>query len=217
MDKIRSHVDGDSDRLLVFKRQWLSMHQNAYKGPLVSSTNSRRSGSLKLNKPKKKRRFSDDRPIANLSKYGSAPDSKKNRPMTSSVYCSICKTAGKPENVLSSHHTRDCPNDPNPSGKDLERRLRDNFKARSRGNTANDSYYTDSGGYGTLGRHLHDDNGMDEDDTRDRYRPTSLDDDDRSRSEYYSHCATTAPLTDDIAIPPNTLNASSLADPIPFL
>jgi hypothetical protein len=110
MDKIRSHLDGDSDRLLAFKRQWLRMHQNAYKGPLVSSTNSRRSGSSKLNKPKKKRQFSDDRPSANLSKYGPAPDSKKNRPMTSSVYCNICKTAGKPEYVWSSHHTRNCPN-----------------------------------------------------------------------------------------------------------
>jgi hypothetical protein len=49
---------------------------------------------------------------------------------------------------------------------------------------------------------------MDEDDPRDRYRPSSLDDDDRSRS------ATTAPLTDDITIPTNTLDASSLADPI---
>jgi hypothetical protein len=56
---------------------------------------------------------------------------------------------------------------------------------------------------------------MDEDDSRDRYRPSSLDDDDRSRSEYYSHCATTAPLADDIAVPTNTLDASSLADPTP--
>jgi hypothetical protein len=56
---------------------------------------------------------------------------------------------------------------------------------------------------------------MDEDHPRDQYRPASLDDDDRSRSEYYSHCATTAPLTNDIAIPPNTLDASSLADRTP--
>jgi hypothetical protein len=56
---------------------------------------------------------------------------------------------------------------------------------------------------------------MDEDDPRDRYRPSSLDDDDRFRSEYYSHCATTAPLTDDIAISANILDASSLADPTP--
>jgi hypothetical protein len=42
-----------------------------------------------------------------------------------------------------------------------------------------------------------------------------IDDDDRSRSEYYSHCATTAPLTDDIAILTNTLDESSLADSTP--
>jgi hypothetical protein len=56
---------------------------------------------------------------------------------------------------------------------------------------------------------------MDEDDPRDQYRPSSLDDDDRSRSEYYSNCATTAPLTDDSTKLPNTLDASSLADTIP--
>jgi hypothetical protein len=56
---------------------------------------------------------------------------------------------------------------------------------------------------------------MDEDDPRDRYRPSSLDDDDRSRSEYYSHCATTPPLTDDIAVPTNSLDASSLVDATP--
>jgi hypothetical protein len=33
---------------------------------------------------------------------------------------------------------------------------------------------------------------MDEDDPRDRYRPSSLDDNDRCRNEYYSHCATTS-------------------------
>jgi hypothetical protein len=38
------------------------------------------------------------------------------------------------------------------------------------------------------------------------------DDHDHSRSEYYSHCATTVPLTDDSAKLPNTLDASSLAD-----
>jgi hypothetical protein len=32
MDKIHSHLDGDSDRLLAFKRQWLRMHPNAHKG-----------------------------------------------------------------------------------------------------------------------------------------------------------------------------------------
>jgi hypothetical protein len=110
MDKIRSHLDGDSERLLAFKRQWLRMHPNEYKGPLVSSTSSRRLGSLKPNKPNKKRQFSDDRRCANLSNYGPAPDSKKNRPMTSSVYCNICIIEGKPENVWSSHHTKDCPN-----------------------------------------------------------------------------------------------------------
>jgi hypothetical protein len=104
--------------------------------------------------------------------------------MTLSVYCSKYKTAGKPENVWSSHHTRDCPNNTNPSGKDLERRLRDDFKGRARGNTANDSYCTSSGGYGTLGRHLYDDNRMDEDDPRDRYHPALPDDDDRCGSEY---------------------------------
>jgi hypothetical protein len=190
------------------------MHPNAYKGPLVSAS-SRKSGFSKPNKPNKKRHYSDDRPSANLSKYGPAPDSNKNRSSTSSVYCSICKTAGKPENVWSRHHTTDCPNNPKPSGKDLERRLRDDFKGRARGNTANDSYYNSSGGYGTLGRHLHDDNRMDEDDLRDRHRSASVDDDDRSRSEYYSHCAITAPLTDDIAIRTNTLDASSLVDPTP--
>jgi hypothetical protein len=56
---------------------------------------------------------------------------------------------------------------------------------------------------------------MDEDDPRDRHRSASFDDDDRSRSEYYSHCATTAPLINDIATPTNTLDASSLADPTP--
>jgi hypothetical protein len=56
---------------------------------------------------------------------------------------------------------------------------------------------------------------MDKDDPRDRHRSASLDDDDRSRSEYYSHCAITAPLIDDIATPINTLDASSLADPTP--
>jgi hypothetical protein len=123
---------------------------------------------------------------------------------------------GKPENVWSSHHIRDCPNNPNPSKtKDLERRLRGDFKGRARGNTANDSYYTSSGGYGTLRRHLNDDNRMDEDDLRDRHRSASLDDDDRSRSEYYSHCTITAILTDDIATPINTLDASSLADSAP--
>jgi hypothetical protein len=74
MDKIRSHLEGDSERLLPFKRQWLRMHPNAYKGLLVSSS-SRRSGSSKPNKLNKKRHFSDDRPSANLSKYGPAPDS----------------------------------------------------------------------------------------------------------------------------------------------
>jgi hypothetical protein len=56
---------------------------------------------------------------------------------------------------------------------------------------------------------------MDEDDPRDRRRSASLDDDDRSRSEYYSHCGTTASVTDNTAILPNTLDASSLADTNP--
>jgi hypothetical protein len=122
MDKIRSHLDGEPDKLLAFKM--LRMHPYAYKGTLVS-TKSRRSGSSKPNKPNKKRQFSDDRPSVNLSKYGPAPDPKKYRSTTSSVYCSIFKSAGKPENVWSSHHTGDCPNNTNPSGKDLERKLRD--------------------------------------------------------------------------------------------
>jgi hypothetical protein len=46
---------------------------------------------------------------------------------------------------------------------------------------------------------------MDEDDPRDQYRSSSLDDDDRFRSEYYSNSAKI----------PNTLDASSLADTIP--
>jgi hypothetical protein len=53
MDKIHSHLEGDSERLLAFKRQWLRMHPNAYKGPLVSAS-SRKSGSSKPNKPNKK-------------------------------------------------------------------------------------------------------------------------------------------------------------------
>jgi hypothetical protein len=56
---------------------------------------------------------------------------------------------------------------------------------------------------------------MDEDDPRDRRCSASLDDDDHSRSEYYSHCATTAPLTDETAILPKQIDASSLADPTP--
>jgi hypothetical protein len=132
--------------------------------------------------PNRKRQFSDDKPSANP---------KKNRPTTSSVYYNICKSAGKPKNVWSRHHTRDCPNNTNPSGKDPERKLRDDFKGCSRGNTASDSYYTGSGDYGTLGKSLTDDNRMDEDDPRDQYRPFLVDDDDRSRSEYYSHCVTT--------------------------
>jgi hypothetical protein len=94
---------------------------------------------------KNKRQFSDDKPRANLSKYGPAPEPKKNRSTTSSVYCNICKSAGKPE------ITRDCLNNTNLSGKDLERKLRNDFKGRARGNTASDSYYTGSGGYSTLG------------------------------------------------------------------
>jgi hypothetical protein len=102
-------------------------------------------------------------------------------------------------------------------GKDLERKLRDDFKghARARGNTASDSYYSSGGGYGTLGKSLKDDNRMNEEDPRDQYCPSSLDDDESSRSEYYSHCATTVPLTDDSAKFPNTLDAFSLADTIP--
>jgi hypothetical protein len=142
MVKIRCHLDGEFDRLLAFKMQWLRMHPNAYKGSLVSSTSSRTQGSLKPNKPNKKRQSSDDRPSANLSKYEPAPGPKRNRPMTSRVYSNLCKTAGKPEDVWSSHHIRDCPNNTNSSGKDLKRRLRDDFKGRARGNTANDSYYT---------------------------------------------------------------------------
>jgi hypothetical protein len=38
MDKIRSYLDGEPDKRLAFKRQWLRMHPNAYKGLLVSST-----------------------------------------------------------------------------------------------------------------------------------------------------------------------------------
>jgi hypothetical protein len=67
----------------------------------------------------------------------------------------------------------------------------------------------------TLGKSLNDDNRIDEDDPRDQNRPSSLDDDDHSRSEYYSHCATTAPLTDDSTKLPNTLDAFSLAYTIP--
>jgi hypothetical protein len=196
MDKIRSHLDGEPNKLLAFKRQWIRPACQFNK-------------QSKTSKPNKKRQFSYDRPSANLSKYGPAPDPKNNRSTTSSVYCNIYKSAGKPENVWSSHHTRDYPNNTNPSGKDLERKLRDDFKGRAHGNT-----YTGSGGYGTLGKSLNDDNKMDEDDPRDQYRLSSLDYDDRSRSEYYSHCATTAPLTDDSAILPNTLDAFSLADTI---
>jgi hypothetical protein len=55
---------------------------------------------------------------------------------------------------------------------------------------------------------------MNEDDPRDRHRSASLDDDDRSRSEYYGHCAITAPLTDDTAISSNTLDKSANKDTI---
>jgi hypothetical protein len=129
-----------------------------------------RQRSSKPNKSNKKRQFSDDTPSANLFKYGPAPDPKKNRPTTSSVYCNICKSAGKLENVWSSHHTRDCPNNTNPSGKDFQRKLRDDFKGQSHGNTARDSYYTGSGGYGTLGKSLNDDSRIGEDDHRDQYQ-----------------------------------------------
>jgi hypothetical protein len=74
---------------------------------------------------------------------------------------------------------------------------RSEFKGRARGNTANDSHYTGSSGYDTLGRNLDDDNRTEEDDPRDQSRSASLDDDDRFRSEYYS------------------LDASSLSDTIP--
>jgi hypothetical protein len=62
MNKIHSHLDGEPDRLLAFKRQWLRMHPNAYKSPLVSSISNRRQRSSRPNKPNKKRLFSDDRP-----------------------------------------------------------------------------------------------------------------------------------------------------------
>jgi hypothetical protein len=65
MENIRSHLDGEPDKLLAFKRQWLRLHPNAYKGPLVSSTSNRRHWSSKPNKSNKKRRFADDRPSAN--------------------------------------------------------------------------------------------------------------------------------------------------------
>jgi hypothetical protein len=61
MDKICFHLDGEPDKLLAFKRQWLRLHPNVYKGPLVSN---RRQGSSKPNKSNKKRLFSDDRPSA---------------------------------------------------------------------------------------------------------------------------------------------------------
>jgi hypothetical protein len=50
---------------------------------------------------------------------------------------------------------------------------------------------------------------MKEYDPRDQHRSSSLDDGDRFRSECCSHCATTAPLTDDSAKLPNTLDAYS--------
>jgi hypothetical protein len=94
-----------------------------------------------------------------------------------------------------------------------ERISNKNFETTSKvalaANTANDGYYTGSGGCGTLGRNLNDDNRMNEDVPRDQPRSAPLDDDGRSRrSEYHSHCATTAPLTDDTAILPHTLDAS---------
>jgi hypothetical protein len=45
MDKIRSQLDSEPDKLLVFKRQWLRMHPNARRSPLVSSTSNRGQGS----------------------------------------------------------------------------------------------------------------------------------------------------------------------------
>jgi hypothetical protein len=68
---------------------------------------------------KMKKQFSDD--SANLSKYGPAPGPKKNRSTTSSVYCNMCKSVGKPENE-----------NQRLSGKDLEQKLRDDFKDRDR-------------------------------------------------------------------------------------
>jgi hypothetical protein len=59
------------------QRQWLQLHPNAYKDPLVSSASNRRQRSSKPNKSNKKRQFLDDRPSAYLSKYGPAPDPKK--------------------------------------------------------------------------------------------------------------------------------------------
>jgi hypothetical protein len=74
---------------------------------------------------------------------------------------------GKPENVWSSHHTRDCPNNINPSGKDLVA-------------SKVDRYYTGSGGYGTLGKSFNDENRMDEDDPRDLEWSSSSSDEGRS-------------------------------------
>jgi hypothetical protein len=84
-------------------------------------------------KPNKKRRFSDDRASANLSKYRQASDPKKNRQMQN-IYCNICKTYEK----LWSNKTY------YEQYQSLRKGLV--FKGRAHGDTASDSYYTGSGG-----------------------------------------------------------------------
>jgi hypothetical protein len=68
MDKNRSHLDGEPDKLLAFK-----------KGPLVSSTSNEDNDLQSQFLENKKRQFLDNRPSANLSKYGPAPDPKKSQ------------------------------------------------------------------------------------------------------------------------------------------
>jgi hypothetical protein len=96
--------------------------------------------------------------------YGPAPDPKKNR---SSVYCSICKSVGKPENVWSSY----TPETVETASIHPERTSNENFETTSKsGNTASDSYFTSSGDYCTLEKNLNDDNKMDEDESREQHR-----------------------------------------------
>jgi hypothetical protein len=176
MDKIRSHLDGDFDRLLAFKTQWLRMHLNAYKGPLVSSTSSRRQGSSKPNKTNKKRQLSDDRHSSNLSKYGLALDPKRidqRRQVSIATYAKLRASPKTNGQAITPETVRITPIPPERiSNEDFESRAKvvtfpSNEGKVLRGNTANDSYYTSSGGYATLGRNLDDDNRMDEDDPRD--------------------------------------------------
>jgi hypothetical protein len=120
-----------------------------------------------------------------ISPLQPAPDLKKNRPTTSSIYCNICKKVGNSENVcqaITPETARKTPILPErkTSRQQQQPRLRDDFKDFARSNTVSDSYYTGSGGYGTL-KKMNDDKRMNEDDPRHQPRSASLDDDVQKR------------------------------------